>query len=170
MTVIAYKETEDGFTLASDSQGSTLSGFKEEVGDGDQLYEDSNKIFDVNDVIAGVAGSADVARLFNLFCKTHKPKGSTENDMVDFLVEFKKYLKDIDKDIDMNIQAIIVYENTSYRVWQFEVQEINDYSAVGSGMDLALGALHFGHSAEAAVEAAKKHNLYCGGETVTITG
>lgn len=48
--------------------------------------------------------------------------------------------------------------------WVFE----GEYYAVGSGRDQALGAMHAGASAEAAVEAAMAHDVYSGGRCVAV--
>lgn len=44
-----------------------------------------------------------------------------------------------------------------------------DYFAEGSGRDLAMGALAFGASAIEAIEVAKEHDIYTGGNVQVLT-
>lgn len=43
-----------------------------------------------------------------------------------------------------------------------------DFYAIGSGREIALGALYMGATVKQAVEAAVKFNIYCGGKAVTL--
>lgn len=50
----------------------------------------------------------------------------------------------------------------------FDVNEVTDHFAYGSGMFLALGAMELGATPERAVEVAIKYDLYCGGKVTKI--
>lgn len=77
--------------------------------------------------------------------------------------------------INIEDEDFVAYEYCTYgakpilRYWQnnrpFNEDPAN-YCAIGSGRELALGAMEAGATAIEAVRAANKHSLYCGGGIV----
>ena len=91
MTVIAIKKTENEIVISSDSQASFGDAYK--MTDTNKKTIDIEKIFEINDMVIGVSGSVKGKSYLKIFCKTHKPKDATTDDILDFILEFKEFMK-----------------------------------------------------------------------------
>lgn len=134
--------------------------------------EDSGKIYKVNGMLVGGAGLLSELNLFKLFCQNHKPAKPSPDSIMEFMLEFRMWIgtKTGDDDYELYNSYILVIEDKIFTIHQgFNVNEKEEFWAIGSGMFLALSALHFGKSSKEAVEVAKIYDMYCGGETHTIT-
>lgn len=134
--------------------------------------EDQGKIFKTNGMLIGGVGSLSELNLFKLFCKNHKPQKADIDSILEMMLEFRAWFgkKTGDEDYVLYNDYFIVVEDKIFQVNEgFHITEKDDYWAIGSGMFSALAALHFGKSTIEAVEVAKVYDLYCSGETYTIT-
>lgn len=159
MSVIAVKITEKEITISADQQ-STWGDNKETAPE--------CKLFQKNGVVIGHTGFSVEGDLLKIFCLNHKPKSADIDAVLEFLSEFQDWWKKKDSGAEVKGHNIIVFENKVFRTIRFGVEEVKEFSAVGSGMFSALAALELGQSTEKAVDIAKKFDLYCGGETETI--
>lgn len=142
MTIIAW----DGKTLAADRRA-TINGTVLSV----------TKIRKIGDSLVGCAGDLDVAQtMFKWFEDGKDPQ------------KFPECQKDKDKWASMleisKDGKIFRYEREAY---PYLVEE--PFFAVGSGMDVALGALSMGGDAVKAVEIASKHLSCCGNGVDTLS-
>lgn len=165
MSVVAVKLNKDTIEISADNQVSY---------GGNKLYGEDRgkhpaKIFKTNDIIFGTAGYTSVASMFRLFCETRKPESATELGILNFLSEFDDWGKSKDNSFKLENNFIIIFENKVFSTSEFEVNSIESYSAIGSGMFLALGAMYMGADTKKAVDVAKKYDLYCGGDTVSLS-
>lgn len=171
MSVIAVKRTNGIIEIAGDTQ-STWGSYKFQKEDPtDKQVKASGKIFQVNGMTVGCAGSLNHIGLLRLYCKTNRPKESEQDDVLEWFIAFKEWaLKKAQVAFnDVSIHGLLILDGKVYSFFDFiEVHEIKDFAAVGSGMWLSLGAMEVGATAEEAVKIAIKYNLYCGGEVTKI--
>src|SRR5688572_3609341 len=159
MTCIAVKIEGKKIHIAGDSQA-TWGKNKIPVPDlSDKQIKASGKIFQVNGMTIGCAGSLNHIGFLQMFSKTHKPKEMTKDDIMEWFIEFREWVADKAKiNIqDISIHGIIVSNNLVFTFYDFmEVQQVKTFDSVGSGMWLALGALELNASAKEAVKVAIK--------------
>lgn len=171
MSIVAVKIDGEKITLAGDTQSSWGVHKLPKADYSDKNVKCFGKIFQVNDMTIGCAGSVADIGLLRLYCKTHRPKEMERDYVLDWFVEFRdwansKYKVNIN---DLSIHGILVYNKKAYTFYDFlDVVEVKSCDAVGSGMWLALGAMFTGASAEEAVKAAIRYDMYCGGDVTKI--
>lgn len=166
MSIVAVRKYPKTIEFASDTQttwGHNKEGMKKEYND--KQISSYGKVFQVNDMTLGCAGSVTDISLLQIFSKTHKPKVADRDSILEWLIEFKEWAVKKGADKDIRIHAIMVYEGKIFSFYDFLlVEEIEEFWAVGSGMFLAVGAMEIGATAESAVKVASKYDLYCGGK------
>jgi len=167
MTVIAVRNKKDSIEIAADQQASY--GKSHKIASNDNIYKDGNKIFEENGMVIGACGDVSEYTFMRIFSRNHKPKTATEDSILDYMVEFSEWgLKKNDNFVLTN-WYILIFEGKVFEIIQgYDVKEIINFSAIGSGMFLALGALYYNKSVEESVEVAKEYDLYCGGKTQKI--
>lgn len=169
MTVIAVRKTKSSIHLACDNQITYGDRYKKTDAK-DQMYSMKSKLFQVNDLTVGAAGMVQGACLFEHFCGTRKPASSEERDILQFMVEFSEWART--KDTTYTVQDshfILIFENKVFEIQGLLVRQVEEFDAIGSGSFLALSALYFGKTVEQAVEVAKQFDLFCGGDTKSLT-
>ena len=123
------------------------------------------KLFRGNDAVFGGAGHATELTLLQAYSQTHLiGKNPTINSVLNYLVEFCDYKKKLVDKWVLESEVLIVplfgngifQGNTDMGIW-----EIEEYSALGAGMDYALAALYLGKSAEDSVKTACALSIYC---------
>lgn len=148
MSVVVAKITKDNIYVASDSI--VVNGWTQTHKTGNHI----TKLEEYNGIILGGCGLAEETSLFFYYIKTHNIEKPTEKDILNFIIEFTKWKKDLIGDSSLQNKYIIAYKGKCFGIEHMLVYEITDYAAIGAGMDYALGALHEGVSAEQAVKAA----------------
>lgn len=172
MSVIVVKKTEKGFDIVCDNQMSWGDQKYQRHNNNDQQLKVAGKIFQVNEMTIGCAGSVADIGYFRMFCKSHNPKTMTHDDILDWFMEFKNwYNKETaigQKDI--SVSAIVIRMGKCFTVFDFMMtDEITTFTAIGSGMWTAIGAMEAGADAEEAVKISIKYDLYCGGEIFKLS-
>ena len=109
--------------------------------------------------LIGVAGDADTSDLVNLLNSLRKPLPA-HKQLAALEYEFDSIFVKPDKTVFV-LQSGRDKEANKYVTGIFEIKE--PFIAVGSGKDLAIGALDRGASAEQAVKTAIKYDSNCGG-------
>ena len=171
MTCIAVKIESKKITIAGDTQ-TTWGNHKLPKKD----YVDNNlkaagKIFQTNGMTLGCAGATAHIGLFQIFCKSHKPKEMERDSILDWFLEFRDWISSKAKInfTDLSMHSIIINDGRVFCFFDFmDIWEVKTFDSVGSGMWLAIGAMDLGASADRAVEAAIKYDLYCGGKVTKI--
>lgn len=163
MSVCVVKKSENKIVIAADSQ---ISSYRNKFEGKDRGIEPA-KIFQSGEITFGTAGYTNVASMFRLFCFSRKPASADEMGILTFLSEFAEWAKKQDPDFKMYNAFIIIFKGKIFNCDGFEVNEVDNYAAIGCGMFLALGALSMGADPIKAVEVAKKYDLFCGGETIS---
>ena len=146
MSVVAVKVYKDTIQIAADSI----------MTDGNSKRTDStfSKLVKVNNIIIGSIGSAEEASLMTHYADTHKPLTASEKDMLTFMIEFSKWKSDIGIGSDINNSYIIVYDSKAFYIHGMLVYEVDNYEAIGAGMDFANAAMYLGHTPKEAVKVA----------------
>ena len=166
MSVIAVKRFPNKIVMSADSQVTFGDHKTQTSGEGLSV----SKIYESNNIIVGSSGTVVESNFFRLFTDSHLLSTDTELEILRYLVDFTKWMKDFDSSFTApKNHYIIVIGETIAQILGLEIHLVESFSAVGSGMWVALGALTQGASCEDAIEAAKKYDLYCGGKTITIT-
>lgn len=124
-----------------------------------------------DDYLVAVVGSAQQASLFEQFCHYNRPTGNTSYDMTDFYHEYVTTLNDKNYNYDAEdvFHAHYVWENKAWFIEGYTGYEIEDYNAVGSGSQVALGALGAGADVEEALRLACIHISSCSLPLVVAT-
>ena len=168
MTVIVAKfnKKRTKIIIGSDSQ-ITFGGCKETK---DETSSDIGKVLLIEkDYGIACCGKVSEITIFQRYCQRTKPKGNTENDIFDFMMDFKDWATDRKKDFQFQCNYIIVFMGKMFSVLGgYLVVEHFKHISDGSGHQSAMVALNLGKSVEVAIDMAKKFDLYCGGETQII--
>ena len=146
MSVVAVKVYKDTIQIAADSI----------VIYGDSKKTDGNfgKLAKVNDIVIGFVGTAEEGSLMLHYADTHKPLSPTEKDVLTFMIEFSKWKSDIGAGSDIDNAYIIIYNGKAFHAHGVWVFEIDNYDAIGAGMDFANAAMYLGHTPKEAVKVA----------------
>lgn len=172
MTIIAARVKKGSIELAGDMQttwGDFMKYPKKTVGD--NSIKEFGKIFQVNGFTLGCAGSGSNIGLLQIFMKTHQPKEMSRDSILDWFIEFKEWAHAKAKIgfNDIAIHGIIINQGKAFTFFDFlEVYPILKFDAVGSGMNLAIGAMEVGASVEDAVKVAIKYDPFCSGKVTKI--
>jgi ATP-dependent protease HslVU (ClpYQ) peptidase subunit len=154
MSVVVAQVTPEEVRIAADSQV-TRGSVKESV--------PHSKIFQAGDAIIGSVGYAEEIGLFRVYLHTNHLKEPSEDAMIDHLASFQSWAsKRIDnKQYTLNNSYLYAYKGVVFYINGFYIRHIDTYTAIGSGGEVAMGALCVGASVRGAVEAACVHNAYC---------
>ena len=145
MSVVAAKVYADRVTMAADSI--MIKGWS-------KTNNNFVKINEINDMIVGGCGLSQEISLMWHYMTTHKPASATERNILDFIVEFSKWKRDLTGDGTVQDTYLIIFEGHLFEINDMFVFEIKDYAAVGAGEDFANAALHLGHTPKEAVKVA----------------
>lgn len=147
MSVVSAKVYSDKIIMAADSIVTYYGENKDTRGD-------FLKMRKINDVLIGTAGSATEASLMWHYMSTHNPFGATEKDVLEYLIEFSRWKKDLTGDCDVNNEYLIAFNGKLFRAHGIFVIEIRDFASVGHGMFYSNAAMYLGHTPREAVKVA----------------
>lgn len=148
MSVVAARIYEDRIEVAADTicvRGSSKMNSAEKK---------HTKLFRFQDLVVGGVGMSEEISLFQRFMKNHTIKDLNEDGVLDFLIEFKKWKKDLVGDADIENRYIIASKGKCFSTNKLFVFRVNDYYAIGAGDDFARGAMYMGATPEEAVKVA----------------
>ena len=148
MSVVVLKKTDKKIKIAADSiiicGGTRIEKTTKAV-----------KLFKINEMIIGSVGFASEGLLLENFSLTHQPYQATEREVVNFFIEFNKYLIN---DLGLSKYSnsfILCFKGKAFLIdADLFISEIQNYAAIGAGQDYSLAALYLGHSAKEAVQVA----------------
>ena len=148
MSVVAVKKTDKKIKIAADSI--VVCGWTRV-----EKTTKMAKLFEVNGMIIGSVGYASEGLLLENFASTRQPYAATEREVLNFFVDFNKYLVN---DLGMGKYSnsfILCFKGKVFLIdSELFITEVDKYAAIGAGQDYSLAALHLGHSAKEAVEVA----------------
>ncbi|MEL6157705.1 MAG: hypothetical protein AAFQ40_17250 [Cyanobacteria bacterium J06623_5] len=156
MTVIAARKTSDAITFAADTL--ITSGYLKSTS-ADIIH---SKLFQHNDMAVGSSGDCFESTLMELFTRNHKPTDTDRLSVIDFLVEFREWVRKKEAGYQPSNRFLIAFSNKLFFVCGgLEVYEVQEFEAIGAGADFARAAMHLGHTARESVEVACKLSLLC---------
>ncbi|MGC1527511.1 MAG: hypothetical protein WA783_15805, partial [Phormidesmis sp.] len=121
-----------------------------------------SKLIEQNGMVIGSTGDCFEGTMMELFSRNHKPSTTTRLGIMEFLVEFKEWVRKKEGGYSPGNGFLIAYDSKLFRVVQgLDVYEVSEFDAIGAGQDFAKAALHLGHTPREAVEVACKLSLYC---------
>ncbi len=112
------------------------------------------KLFRFQDLVVGGVGASEEISLFQRFMKSHMIKDVNEDGILDFLLEFKKWKRDLCGDDDIENRYMIASKGKCFSTNGLFVFRVDDYYAIGAGDDFARGAMYMGASPVEAVKVA----------------
>ena len=163
MSVIALREYSDNIQIAADGRG---------TGQGRIITDTANKILEIDEWVLGICGWGDIVQLFKIELtkeKQYKPITSLQS-YVDFIYDFYRQ-KNLSLAVDeVYVSTFLINKKTEkiYKSIGVECFEIDGYDAIGSGQEIALGALAAGATPHRAVEIACEYLPDCGGKIQQI--
>lgn len=146
MSVVATRVYEDRIVIAADS---ILCGnwSKSSTNDFSKLHQD-------NGMIIGSVGYAQEGSLMWHYMSTHKPASATEKSVLEFIIEFARWKKELGDTSSINNSYILAFGGKVFAINDMFVTEISEYHAIGAGRDYANAALYLGHTPQEAVKVA----------------
>jgi ATP-dependent protease HslVU (ClpYQ) peptidase subunit len=162
MSIVAVRKEKNKITIGADSI--RISGW------GTQEKDKLAKLFRISkEMVLGAAGSCATSSLFREFIENHLPKTNDEYGWTLLMREFASYLSEV-KSAPKFEDAIfiVVHKGKAFFLGGYFVREINDYYAIGAGMDYALAALYLGASVEKAIKTACELSIFCEGPVNVI--
>ena len=148
MSVVVAKIYKDKIEMSSDSIA--VKGWT-------KINNAQNKVVKLmkyNDMIIGGCGLSEEISLFFHYMKTHTIENVDEKGVLDFILEFRRWKNDLTGCNDLKNEYIIAFKGKCFAIDNMLVLPIEDYYAIGAGMDYALGALYMGSNSKEAVKAA----------------
>lgn len=118
------------------------------------------KIVSINGMIVGGCGNAQEVSLLWRYMQTHQPETATEKDVLNFVVEFAKWKRELVSDSSVENSYLMAYEGKLFYIASMFVYEVKDYIAIGAGEDFATTALHLGSTPREAVKVACDLSCY----------
>lgn len=164
MSVVACKITKAGFEMASDSI--TVRGNVQDKAN----RTNTVKLFAGNGLMMGSVGWAKESSLMLIFSSNHRPAGSTEKDVIEFLHEFAIWKNEKTGEYSIENDYLIGFNSKVFYVSNWFVSQVKKYEAIGAGESFALAVLHNGGSVQKAVETAIELSVYCEPPIVFMKG
>ena len=126
------------------------------------MKENTNysKMQRINDMIIGGTGYCYELSLMFHFARTHQPLDCTEKDVLDFIVEFCKWKKELNGEFELRNAYLLCYKYKLFVINNIEAREIKDYYAIGAGDPYATAALYLGKEPNEAVKTACDLSCY----------
>ncbi len=156
MTVIAASKTANAIIFAADTQ---ITERYSKTTSSDIIH---SKLFQQNGMIIGSTGDCYEGTLMELFSRNHQPVDTDRLSIIDFLVEFREWIRKKEASYSPKNGFLIAFGGKLFRVCGgLDVYEVNEFDAIGSGQDFAKAALLLGHTPKEAVEVACKLSIFC---------
>ncbi|MEG1044799.1 MAG: hypothetical protein RSF81_08530 [Oscillospiraceae bacterium] len=152
MSVVCAKVYKDKIKMAADSI--VVRGYSKDT------KGDFVKLQKINEMIIGSSGNCDECSIMWQYMKTHKPAKSDERAVLDFIIEFSRWKRDLTGDNSLINAYILAFDGKLFFIQGMFVNEIKDYCAIGAGEDFANAALYLGHTPREAVKVACELSCY----------
>jgi hypothetical protein len=168
MTVLVAQNTKDKIILGADD--GTFYGNYHKV----HLtnHKSRLKIRSENDITYAGTGSVPEIINFGLFCQTRKPERSDQLGIQRFFIDFGKWLKEqnIQIDAQVNNHYFLVFEKKLFHYQSGAVQEIleNDFATDGAGFKEAYMAMYLGKSVKEAIDLTVQMNIWTSGNAQIV--
>ena len=108
----------------------------------------------VNDIIVGTSGTMAEGSLMQYYMRTHNPATAALPDILDFLVEFSRWKKDLMGDSSVNNHYIVAYDGHLFYADGVCPYGVRDFCSIGAGRNYANAVMKLGHTPKEAVKVA----------------
>lgn len=146
MGVVAAKVYKDKIVMAADSI--VVRGRSKRIDNG------IVKINKINDMIVGSTGYAQELSLMWQYMTTHKPATATEKDVLDFVIEFSRWKRELIGSYSVDNTYLMAYDGHLFQIENMLVCEVSEWIAIGTGEGFANAALYLGNNPRDAVKVA----------------
>lgn len=146
MGVVAAKVYKDKIVMAADSI--VVRGRSKRIDNG------IVKINKINDMIVGSTGYAQELSLMWQYMTTHKPATATEKDVLDFVIEFSRWKRELIGSYSVDNTYLMAYDGHLFQIENMLVCEVSEWIAIGTGEEFANAALYLGNNPRDAVKVA----------------
>lgn len=146
MSVVAAKVYKDKIVMAADSI--VVRGRSKRIDNG------IVKINKINDMIVGSTGYAQELSLMWQYMTTHKPATATEKDVLDFVIEFSRWKRELIGSYSVDNTYLMAYDGHLFQIENMLVCEVSEWIAIGTGEGFANAALYLGNNPRDAVKVA----------------
>ena len=160
MSIITCRVTKDKIYLAADSQLTCGSDRRPGL-----LYK---KIIKIKDIVLCAVGTCAEVNLLVEYIKENKLPRSPQK-LTLYMANFYKWRDEVtptlipeEKDRTSHCQFMFIVRGKVLYAASLFATEVLEFHAIGSGEDLAMGAMECGVSVKKAVEVACKYNTDCG--------
>lgn len=107
MSVVAAKVYDNKVVIAADSI--IVRGWS-------KRNTNFSKIADINGMIVGGCGTAQEISLLWRYMQTHKPETASEKDVLEFIVEFARWKKDLIGNSSVDNDYLMVYNGVLFEI------------------------------------------------------
>lgn len=165
MSIIATKVYPNKIIIGADSALTTLTNM--------QTNEEEAKLCCVKGVVVGFTGISEHFTLFRYFLETVEAdltKVETFVDVMELYMGFCAMTKELDVPIRGTDESgftgpadniHLVINKRAWNIMGYNITEITDYDAIGSGTQYALSLLDEGFTVAAAIRGAARRDIYC---------
>lgn len=154
MSVVAVKIYPSKIVIGADS----FVGFNYDT----QLKDKDVKIFRQNGLVVGGVGYATDIVLLKLFSKTRKPERPDEDSILNYLIEFRDWMRKKNDKYENKTDFMVVFKSKAFLATSsLYIKEIKTFEAMGAGMNMAQTALHLGCNVREALNVATELSIYC---------
>ncbi len=160
MSIVCVKVYDDRAIFASDSI-IVRNWLQRKSGKNNQENGEFTKLIQTNGMVIGSVGFADECGLFQLYCSTRNPVGSTELDITNFISEFANWKSDKTGNKEIKNGYLIGFKDKVFGVQGYYVSRVTEYDAIGAGEEFGCAALFLGHTPEEACNVACELSIFC---------
>lgn len=133
------------------------------------------KAFKVRNIVFGKSGDIRTDPYFKHFIEEQTKNEDLilkdENSLAELINKYLEFYKDTPKAQFIELDSMLISD--SRKIFYINLIskncfEIEDFEAIGSGREYAIGAYKAGSTIEEAVNISTKSNIYCGGDIIVI--
>lgn len=155
MSVIVAKFEDDGLVyIGADTQCSRES-----------ISLRHSKIFrDETGTIFSYVGAVEEGQMLRIYAEDHSIANPSVKAILEYFFAFSEWVEKYRGEWSAPLNEYLIGKDGHVFTVSdgFSVEEVHDYVAIGTGSAFALGALSVGASVEEALQAAARHDIYCG--------
>lgn len=155
MSVVCVRIYTDNIVMSADSI--TVRGYSKDT------RNHFSKVNEANGMVMGACGLCRETSFMWHYMQTNKPSGTTDRAVLEFMINFAKWKKDLTNDSSVENDYIMVFGGKVFVIeglFVYGMDKEGDFASIGHGCDFANAALSLGKSPSDAVEVACKLSCY----------
>lgn len=135
-----------------------------------------SKVNEANGMIMGAVGLCRETSFMWHYMQTNKPADATDRAVLEFMISFAKWKKDLTNDSSVENDYMLIFGNKIFQIeglFVYSMGNEGDFGSIGAGRDFANTALKLGKSPSEAVKIACELSCYVAepilNKTIVIT-